>query len=96
MLKSEAKERVEKVFSDLFGADTLERMRSADKAFFTPEEARDQPAANELLDSLDQVEFVMTIEAEFGVEIKDPDAEKLISVESAVNYVAERLDPTAR
>lgn len=39
------------------------------------------------LDSLDGVELVMAFESEFGVEIADADAEKIVSVETAVEYI---------
>jgi acyl carrier protein len=38
-------------------------------------------------DSLDVVELVMALEEEFGIEISDEDAEKLVSVQQAVNYI---------
>lgn len=38
-------------------------------------------------DSLDQVELVMTFEEEFGVEIPDDVAEKIVTVEDAVKYI---------
>ncbi len=38
-------------------------------------------------DSLDVVELVMALEEEFGIEISDEDAEKLASVQHAVNYI---------
>ncbi len=38
-------------------------------------------------DSLDIVELVMTIEEEFGVEIPDEDAEKIVTVGDAINYL---------
>lgn len=38
-------------------------------------------------DSLDQVELVMALEEEFGAEIPDEDAEKLLSVNDAVQYI---------
>lgn len=41
------------------------------------------------LDSLDVVELVMAFEEEFAIEIPDADADKIISVEDAVNYVAQ-------
>jgi len=40
-------------------------------------------------DSLDQVELVMALEEEFGVEIPDEDAEKITRVKEAVNYIQE-------
>jgi NADH dehydrogenase (ubiquinone) 1 alpha/beta subcomplex 1 len=41
------------------------------------------------LDSLDVVELVMAFEEEFAIEIPDADADKILSVEDAVNYVAQ-------
>lgn len=38
-------------------------------------------------DSLDRVELVMALEEIFGIEIPDEDAEKLVTVQDAVNYV---------
>ncbi len=38
-------------------------------------------------DSLDVVELVMALEEEFGLEISDEDAEKLVSVQKAVEYI---------
>ncbi len=38
-------------------------------------------------DSLDVVELVMALEEEFGLEISDEDAEKLLSVKHAVDYI---------
>jgi acyl carrier protein len=38
-------------------------------------------------DSLDVVELVMALEEEFGLEISDEDAEKLLSVRQAIEYI---------
>ncbi|MEY3601117.1 MAG: acyl carrier protein [Armatimonadaceae bacterium] len=38
-------------------------------------------------DSLDMVELVMGIETEFGVDIPDEDAEKIVKVQDAVSYI---------
>ena len=38
-------------------------------------------------DSLDTVELVMALEEEFGVEIPDEDAEKIITVQNAIDYI---------
>jgi len=40
-------------------------------------------------DSLDQVELVMALEEEFGIEIPDEDAEKITRVKEAVSYITE-------
>jgi acyl carrier protein len=39
-------------------------------------------------DSLDVVELVMRFEEEFGLEIPDDDAEKILSVRAAIDYLA--------
>ncbi len=41
------------------------------------------------LDSLDMVELVLTVEAEFDIDIPDEAAEKLLTVADVVNYVEE-------
>ena len=38
-------------------------------------------------DSLDTVELVMALEEEFDCEIADDDAEKITTVQEAVNYI---------
>lgn len=38
-------------------------------------------------DSLDRVELVMALEEAFGVEIPDDDAEKIVTVQDAIDYV---------
>jgi acyl carrier protein len=41
-------------------------------------------------DSLDTVELVMAFEEEFGIEIPDEDAEKILTVQNVIDYVKER------
>ncbi len=43
-------------------------------------------------DSLDTVELVMALEEEFETEIPDEDAEKITSVQEAINYVSANID----
>ncbi|MDX2452124.1 acyl carrier protein, partial [Desulfosarcina sp.] len=38
-------------------------------------------------DSLDLVELIMSMEEEFDVDISDEDAEKLVSVKDAFDYI---------
>ena len=41
-------------------------------------------------DSLDTVELVMALEEEFETEIPDEDAEKITTVQQAIDYVTQR------
>ncbi len=43
-------------------------------------------------DSLDLVELIMTLEEEFGIKISDEDAEKIQTVQDAMDYIQEHLD----
>ena len=43
-------------------------------------------------DSLDTVELIMQFEEEFSIEIPDEDAENLLSVSQAVDYVTKRMN----
>ena len=40
-------------------------------------------------DSLDTVELVMALEEEFDIEISDEDAEKIQTVQNAIDYIGE-------
>ncbi|WP_225073469.1 acyl carrier protein [Desulfuromonas sp. CSMB_57] len=40
-------------------------------------------------DSLDTVELVMALEEEFDIEISDEDAEKIQTVQDAIDYISE-------
>ncbi|HON77380.1 MAG TPA: acyl carrier protein [Spirochaetota bacterium] len=42
-------------------------------------------------DSLDTLELVMALEEEFGIEIPDEDAEKLLIVKDAIEYIENKL-----
>ncbi len=43
-------------------------------------------------DSLDTVELVMALEEEFETEIPDEEAEKITTVQLAINYINEHLN----
>jgi acyl carrier protein len=40
-------------------------------------------------DSLDQVELIMAMEEEFGISISDEEAEKIVTVKDAIDYIAQ-------
>jgi acyl carrier protein len=74
-----ADERVKKIITEQLGVDEED---------VTPEAnfVEDLGA-----DSLDTVELVMAFEEEFGIEIPDEDAEKILTVQQAVEYINEKL-----
>ena len=43
-------------------------------------------------DSLDTVELVMALEEEFKIEIPDEDAEKITTVQQAIDYIDHHLE----
>jgi acyl carrier protein len=72
---SEVEAKVRKIVSSHLGAE--ESKITMDSSFV------DDLGA----DSLDQVELVMAFEEEFGIEIPDEAAEKIVRVSDAVNFV---------
>lgn len=47
-------------------------------------------------DSLDTVELVMALEEEFETEIPDEDAEKITTIQQAVNYISSHLESSTK
>lgn len=41
-------------------------------------------------DSLDLTELIMAMEEEFGVEIADDDAQKIVKVQDAIDYIEKK------
>ncbi|MBM6618478.1 acyl carrier protein [Bacillus suaedaesalsae] len=72
-------ERVTKIVVDRLGVDEAEVKPEA--------KFKDDLGA----DSLDVVELVMELEDEFDMEISDEDAEKIVTVGDAVNYIQSSL-----
>jgi acyl carrier protein len=69
----------------------VERLKKIVAEQLGVEESKITPAArftDDLnADSLDLVEMIMSLEEEFGVEIPDEDAEKIVSVQDAIDYI---------
>lgn len=74
-IMTEIEERVKAIIVDKLGVDESEVTTDAS---FT----------NDLgADSLDTVELIMELEKEFGLQIPDDQAEKISTVQDAINYI---------
>ncbi|MBZ5720536.1 MAG: acyl carrier protein [Acidobacteriia bacterium] len=73
--KKESMEKVKQIISEQLGVDESEVTPSASFV--------DDLGA----DSLDQVELVMALEEAFDLEIPDEDAEKIRTVQDAIDYI---------
>ncbi|TET27619.1 acyl carrier protein [Candidatus Aerophobetes bacterium] len=80
MTKDEILKKVKEITSEQLGVD--ETQITLDAKFV------DDLGA----DSLDTVELVMALEEEFDLEISDEDAEKLVNVQKAVDYIEDHLE----
>jgi acyl carrier protein len=73
--KKEVVEKVRQIVSEQLGVDEAEVTPSAS---FTDDLGAD---------SLDQVELIMAMEEAFSMEVGDEDAEKMLTVQNAIDYV---------
>jgi acyl carrier protein len=71
-------ERVKKIIAEQLGVEEEE---------VTPEASFVEDLG---ADSLDTVELVMALEEEFEIEIPDEDAEKILTVAKALDYIKEK------
>ena len=83
MSQQDTFERVQKIVAEQLGVDAAEVTPQAN-------------FANDLgADSLDTVELVMALEEEFDIEIPDDAAEKMMTVQEAVNYINNKVTASA-
>jgi acyl carrier protein len=75
MQSTNIEERLRKIVAEQLGVDETQVLPGASFA-------RDLKA-----DSLDLVELIMSIEEEFDIEISDDDAEKIETVQDALDYL---------
>ncbi len=76
---SDIEQRVRKIVSEQLGADN-DKIKNASSFI-------DDLGA----DSLDTVELVMALEEEFDTEIPDEEAEKITTVQQAIDYINKNL-----
>ena len=72
---SDVADRVKKIVLEHLGVDEA---KVVDKASFIDDLGAD---------SLDTVELVMAFEEEFGCEIPDDDAEKILTIKNAIDFI---------
>lgn len=83
MSQTEIFSKVQEIVADQLSVDASE---------VTPE----ANFANDLgADSLDTVELVMALEEEFDIEIPDEAAEKILTVQQAVDYIKDKVAASA-
>lgn len=80
-------------------SDIAERVKKIVIEHLGAEEAKVVPAASFIddlgADSLDTVELVMAFEEEFGCEIPDDAAEKILTVQDAIAYIEQHAQKAA-
>lgn len=76
---SDIESRVKKIVSEQLGTD---ESKVTNKSSFIDDLGAD---------SLDTVELVMALEEEFDTEIPDDDAEKITTVQQAIDYINKNL-----
>lgn len=78
-MSNKAEDRVKEIIAEQLGVD---------KAKVVPEASFVEDLG---ADSLDTVELVMALEEHFETEIPDEDAQKLLTVKDAIDYVIARV-----
>ncbi len=78
MASAEMEARLKKIVAEQLGVDEVRIVPSA----------RFSDDLN--ADSLDLVEMIMSLEEEFGIEISDEDAEKIVKVSDAMEFIEDQ------
>ncbi|HET7529239.1 MAG TPA: acyl carrier protein [Candidatus Saccharimonadales bacterium] len=78
--------------TDVLEAAGVDRDKVVEQSTFNVARKDEDPEHNLGLDSLDLTELIMELEDGFGLKIPDADAETLITVGAAVDYVYGRRD----
>lgn len=94
MTKDEIEAGVKHVFVEQFGEEAWTKFRNDPEPF----KSMLNPAnvgVSEVLDSLDQIEFVMALEEHFHVEIDDVSMALIKTVDDAINTVDTRISRPA-
>ena len=78
-MTKEVSTKVKKIVADHLGID---EGKVTDEASFTDDLGAD---------SLDTVELIMAFEEEFGSEISDSDAEKILTVGDAIKFIENKI-----
>ena len=78
---SEVSEKVKKIIAEHLGIDDMSKI--TDDAKFIDDLGAD---------SLDTVELVMAFEEEFGSEISDSEAEKILTVGDAIKFIESKAN----
>jgi acyl carrier protein len=68
--------------------EIISKQLGVDQAEVTPEASFVEDLG---ADSLDTVELVMAFEEAFNIEIPDEDAEKIIKVKDAIEYISKKV-----
>lgn len=80
-------------------AETFEKVKKTVAEQLTVEEEKITPKSSFIddlgADSLDLVELVMAFEEEFEIEIPDEAAEKILTVQDAVDYINKQVATSA-
>ncbi|MEZ4605462.1 MAG: acyl carrier protein [Deinococcales bacterium] len=80
--------KIKEVIADKLDVDIADNLDGGTEDEFLKSSFVDDLGA----DSLDVVELIMGLEDQFGIEISDEDAEKLVTVKDAVKFIQDHAE----